>query len=371
MDALAAEIARKRKATADAKAALGAGGDSARKWVKKGDIEKVRVGKYLEEEERRAEAISKKSIVPQFRFVSGDATEGGSAAGDPALSGLADGSAEGSTAAAVERSGNEAGKAVKAGSAAEEHLKPTEVKRRLRGLAQPIQLFGETDEERLERYRAVSAALPSESVVNNELKAGQNIGLEHLGQGGGEPGEAGNAVVGKDEEDEDDELLAPSFVATTPEDIVSRHFKQLLKMWGDELSERPEAEAMSMAGRTATAAFQQAKRHMRPFFRFLKAREMPLDVLSAVVEITHFMQQREYVKAHDAYIKCAIGNAPWPMGITGTGIHERQGRQHVREDKIAHVMNDETQRKYLQSVKRLMTFAQRVLPPTGPSKTVR
>ena len=70
------------------------------------------------------------------------------------------------------------------------------------------------------------------------------------------------------------------------------------------------------------------------------------------------------------YITCAIGNAPWPMGITGTGIHERQGRQHLREDKIAHVMNDETQRKYLQSVKRLMTFAQRALPPDGPSKAV-
>ena len=58
------------------------------------------------------------------------------------------------------------------------------------------------------------------------------------------------------------------------------------------------------------------------------------------------------------------------MGITGTGIHERQGRQHLRESKVAHVMNDETQRKYLQSVKRLMTFAQRVLPPSGPSKAV-
>ena len=58
------------------------------------------------------------------------------------------------------------------------------------------------------------------------------------------------------------------------------------------------------------------------------------------------------------------------MGISGTGVHERQGRQHIREDKVAHVMNDETQRKYLQSVKRLMTFAQRVLPPDGPSKMV-
>ena len=81
-------------------------------------------------------------------------------------------------------------------------------------------------------------------------------------------------------------------------------------------------------------------------------------------------RRRRYVKAHDAYILCAIGNAPWPMGITGTGVHERQGRQHIQVSKIAHVMNDETQRKYLQSVKRLLTFAQKALPPDGPSKTV-
>lgn len=37
---------------------------------------------------------------------------------------------------------------------------------------------------------------------------------------------------------------------------------------------------------------------MKPFFRLLRTREMPLDVLSTMVEITTFMQQREYVKAH-------------------------------------------------------------------------
>ena len=90
------------------------------------------------------------------------------------------------------------------------------------------------------------------------------------------------------------------------------------------------------------------------------------------------------------------------MGITGTGVHERQGRQHIRSDKIvsgtrlehtpgaaahgphassssspparfhpqAHVMNDETQRKFLQSVKRLMTYAQKVRPADGPSQMV-
>ena len=128
-------------------------------------------------------------------------------------------------------------------------------------------------------------------------------------------------------------------------------------------------QAQMAEGKREMGAYLQARRHLRPFFKQLKTRSMPYDVLSTMVEITRHMQQREYVRANDAYIKCAIGNMPWPMGITGTGVHERQGRQHLRESKIAHVMNDETQRKYLQSIKRLMTFSQRALP-ADPSKCV-
>jgi len=371
MDALAAEIARKRKAQVDAKAAIGGSASGARKWVKKGDLEQLRVNQYHEAEALAAEERSKKLVAPQFRVAaeldaaaaSADAQDEGSAAA---------GSATGSSTAAAARAFGSRSDA----PAEQSYMKPAEVKRALRGLNQPIHLFGEEEDERLERYRAVSALLPSESVVNDQLKAGQMFDETQLFDESGRAKQEGTAAavpaeVGKGaQEDDEDEDEDESFVATTPEQLVSRHFKTLLKMWGAELAERSEAETSSNAGRTATAAFQQAKRHLRPFFKFLRMRAMPLDVLSTMVEITTFMQQREYVRAHDAYIKCAIGTAPWPMGITGTGIHERQGRQHLRESKVAHVMNDETQRKYLQSVKRLMTFAQRVLPPSGPSKAV-
>ena len=142
-----------------------------------------------------------------------------------------------------------------------------------------------------------------------------------------------------------------------------------LTRWETELSERDPMQAQMAEGKREMGAYLQARRHLRPFFKQLKTRSMPYDVLSTMVEITRHMQQREYVRANDAYIKCSIGNMPWPMGITGTGVHERQGRQHLRESKIAHVMNDETQRKYLTSIKRLMTFSQHALP-ADPSKCV-
>ena len=44
----------------------------------------------------------------------------------------------------------------------------------------------------------------------------------------------------------------------------------------------------------------------------------------------------------------SIGNAPWPIGVTMVGIHARTGREKIFAQSIAHVLNDETQRKYIQ-----------------------
>ena len=52
------------------------------------------------------------------------------------------------------------------------------------------------------------------------------------------------------------------------------------------------------------------------------------------------------------------------------GIHERSGRERIAESKVAHVMNNEMQRKYFTAVKRLMTFAQNKRPDVNPSMKV-
>ena len=44
----------------------------------------------------------------------------------------------------------------------------------------------------------------------------------------------------------------------------------------------------------------------------------------------------------------AIGNAPWPIGVTMVGIHARTGREKISARNVAHVLNDEAQRKYIQ-----------------------
>jgi pre-mRNA-splicing factor 18 len=44
-------------------------------------------------------------------------------------------------------------------------------------------------------------------------------------------------------------------------------------------------------------------------------------------------------------------------------IHERSAREKIFSAQVAHVLNDETTRKWIQSIKRLMTFCQEKYPP--------
>ena len=84
-----------------------------------------------------------------------------------------------------------------------------------------------------------------------------------------------------------------------------------------------------------------------------------------------FCEAGEFVKANDAYILIAIGNSAWPIGVTSVGIHTRTARENVEQKNVAHVMNNEMQRKYLTSVKRLMKFAQDQRPDVAPSSDVQ
>jgi pre-mRNA-splicing factor 18 len=86
-------------------------------------------------------------------------------------------------------------------------------------------------------------------------------------------------------------------------------------------------------------------------------------------DITKNMLGRDYQQAMSTYLQMAIGNAPWPIGVTMVGIHARTGREKIFEGNIAHVLNDETQRKFIQGLKRLVTFAQTVWP-ADPSKSI-
>ena len=54
----------------------------------------------------------------------------------------------------------------------------------------------------------------------------------------------------------------------------------------------------------------------------------------------------------------------WPIGVTMVGIHERSAREKLHQsDQKTHILSDEITRKYLQAIKRCLSFAQVRWPP--------
>lgn len=119
-----------------------------------------------------------------------------------------------------------------------------------------------------------------------------------------------------------------------------------------------------------TAAHIQSRASLLVFFKVLLANKTPEDVVGMLVEICAALVIREYIRANDYYLRLSIGNAAWPIGVTSVGMHERASDSKLSTNKVAHVLNDENQRKWIQGVKRLMTFAQTRWPPADKSKAM-
>jgi pre-mRNA-splicing factor 18 len=152
--------------------------------------------------------------------------------------------------------------------------------------------------------------------------------------------------------------------------VIYKYLKLLLKEWERELANRPESITRSVAGRNESKTLKQCKDYIRPLFKLLKSRKLEDGLQFHLLKIVNFAKEGEFVQAHDSYIDMAIGRAAWPIGVTMVGIHARSGRAKIESSNVAHVMNSEFQRKYLTSVKRLLTFDQKRRTDVNPSKKV-
>uniref|UniRef100_A0A6B2LAC3 Pre-mRNA-splicing factor 18 n=1 Tax=Arcella intermedia TaxID=1963864 RepID=A0A6B2LAC3_9EUKA len=245
-------------------------------------------------------------------------------------------------------------------------LPSSEVIRRLKVRNLPITLFGEDDASRAERLRQIELKEPMEYI-----KAGEFEGSDFLkALENSEVFEEDIEALKKKKADEDD----PDFKIEqrqpqgTEEEILF-FFREVIYRMGQKLETRSPAEKLSAMGRRETALYQQSRAFVRPFFRMCKNKSVPKDILKEVSHIVTQLKNKNYVKANDAYYRMAIGNSPWPMGVTMVGIHERSAREKISSSDQAHILNDETQRKYIQAMKRMMTFCQNE-NPVNPSRCV-
>ncbi|XP_028670991.1 pre-mRNA-splicing factor 18 isoform X2 [Erpetoichthys calabaricus] len=259
-------------------------------------------------------------------------------------------------------------------------LSRQEVIKRLRERGEPIRLFGESDYDAFQRLRKIEILTPEVNKgLRNDLKAAlDKIDQQYLNEivGGQEQGEddSQNDLKVHEENTTIEELEALGESLGTGDDnkdmdIINKVLRFLLGVWAKDLNSREDYVKCSVQGKLASATQKQTESYLNPLFRKLRKKNLPADIKESITDIIKFMLQREYVKANDAYLQMAIGNAPWPIGVTMVGIHARTGREKIFSKHVAHVLNDETQRKYIQGLKRLMTICQKHFP-TDPSKCV-
>ncbi|KAJ3147147.1 mRNA splicing protein prp18 [Geranomyces variabilis] len=379
MEAIKAELERKKAALALANV----GG--AKKYYKRGELEKLREEQYRAEQEKlEAERREKKALKEAALHAARNTT-----------SLLAPGSGPSSPArkAGSANTKNDTAGEAKGGDDDEEtevdyNVAESELVRRFRARDQPIRLFGETDMQRIRRLRLVEAteersegqrndfraamAATDQDIVNENLRRKASIGEDGFEDEEGHYRKKRNT---KDSERElvDTTILSEELLQTDPDKVyllMSVYFKRVLREWEKSLDARPEDVKRSVQGRLQAATQGQTAEYMKPFFKQLKKRALQPDVLARVSEIAKLMQEREYLQANDSYLRLSIGNAPWPIGVTMVGIHERSAREKIFSSQVAHALNDETQRKWIQSIKRLMTFAQTKWPPDDHAKMV-
>lgn len=214
-------------------------------------------------------------------------------------------------------------------------IKDEELVEKLRAMGQPAKLFGESHKLRLRRYRKLGIVM-TKTVIPTSLELVEEKDMK---------------------------------VDTVPKDVEGRKFlfRQLASYFTMVLTEWEEAlekeKRDTFASKAAYNAMVSSKENMTPLFRKFEKAEIDEGVLEPIVEIVKAAQERRYVDANDGYLRLSIGKAAWPIGVTMVGIHERSAREKLHESDKGHVMGDEVTRKFLQSIKRCLSFAQVRWPP--------
>lgn len=119
------------------------------------------------------------------------------------------------------------------------------------------------------------------------------------------------------------------------EKFVLAFLKRAMKVWELELESRPEAEKRTSKGKSQKATWHQTKQYLKPLYKALKRKSLDKEVSSYLETIILKCCDREFVLANDIYMQLAIGNAPWPVGVSNSGIHERSADDKLKEVAIA------------------------------------
>ncbi len=244
-------------------------------------------------------------------------------------------------------------------------LSVNEVKIRLRRLRQPITLFAETNTERVQRLVEV---ISGDQEEHDDIKVGKNLSEDEEEEAELEADDQADAALDRrstssgaqrstnsnqnnqsaddnddSEDDEPDKKKGPEWdpnvhfskiEGLSMEKIVYKFFRALTKQWEADLNQREDWAKRTAAGKKETKTQKHCKDYNRPLFRMCKKKEVPYDILDKLVLMVRHCEEGNFLAANDQYIRTAIGNSAWPIGLTMVGIHERSGREKISTSKV-------------------------------------
>ncbi|KAI1144596.1 hypothetical protein F5Y05DRAFT_32161 [Hypoxylon sp. FL0543] len=219
----------------------------------------------------------------------------------------------------------------------EEDIPEEQLVAKLRELGHPATLFGESHRAKLKRYRKLTTVVTA-GPIPTTLRLVDEKDMK---------------VSGTIPQDKEGRAYLFRQLAS--------YFTMVLREWEAALAREEKRD--TFASKAAVNAMVSSRENMVPLFRKFEKGELEDDILKPIVEIVQAAQERRYVDANDGYLRLSIGKAAWPIGVTMVGIHERSAREKLHNGERGHIMSDEVTRKYLQSIKRCLTFAQVRWPP--------
>ncbi|KAI5957465.1 hypothetical protein KGF57_003159 [Candida theae] len=98
----------------------------------------------------------------------------------------------------------------------------------------------------------------------------------------------------------------------------------------------------------------------------LRSGKIPTEALVSLSTIIYYLQSNQFNKANESYMKLSIGNVCWPIGVVNVGIHARSSSSRITGSKnVSNIMMNESTRKWIISVKRLINFKERMYSKRG------
>ncbi|ODV66713.1 hypothetical protein HYPBUDRAFT_153426, partial [Hyphopichia burtonii NRRL Y-1933] len=97
------------------------------------------------------------------------------------------------------------------------------------------------------------------------------------------------------------------------------HIKKLIHDWDNHTQKLVDPDQLQ---RQQQLLFE-TKRDLVKLLYKLRSHKLKQDMLISLATIFYYLQQHDYNKANENYMKLSIGNVAWPIGVKSIGIHAR------------------------------------------------